>query len=62
MTTAEERIAILEEYTLLLTARVAELETLFRASASKLGEIIAGVRELKRLKQAAREIERHRPR
>ena len=45
--TAEQRIAILEEHTLLLTARVAELEQVFSASAGKLDEIAAGVKQLR---------------
>ena len=45
--TAEQRIAILEEHTLLLTARVAELEQLFSASADKLTEILSGVEQLR---------------
>jgi len=45
--TAEQRIAILEEHTLLLTARVAELGQLFSASAEKLTEIMSGVEQLR---------------
>jgi hypothetical protein len=47
--TDTDRITILEEHTLLLTARVAELETLFGASADKLTAIIGGVQELKKI-------------
>ena len=44
---AERRIATLEKHMLLLTARVAELEQAFAASAGKLTEIMQGVEELR---------------
>jgi hypothetical protein len=53
--TTERRITELEGHLLLLTARVAEMEQLFSASAGKLTEMMRGVEELRRInKEMAR--------